>query len=520
VHSAIPRHAVVRCGTRLTHRTAVGYASTLPRPSAERLLSELAQLLLPAVRWDAARGFDAASADIERALAIGVGGFIVFGGEASAVAALTSQLQSASAHPLLIAADLERGAGQQFAGCTQLPPLAAIGALNDPLAPRVAGRLTAREALALGINWTYAPVADLDLEPDNPIVGTRSLGSDPDAVSAAVTDMVEALQGEGMLACAKHFPGHGRTITDSHATLPVVHASLEELQRDLAPFVAAIDAGVASIMTAHVAYPALDPTLAPATCSRPIVQGLLRETLGFEGLIVTDALIMGGVQEEGGEGHAATRAIAAGCDLLLYPANPSVALHALEMAAGRTVTRAQLDASLARRDHWARWAATPDRVRALQPSDRAEGQALVDRAVHVLRGAFPPLGPRVGIAIVDDDLGGPYPPPSRQFFLDTLGAHGVSADVETHPAAGTHPLVIALFGDIRAWKGRPGYSAAALDRVWQLAAAAQQRRRDVFLVQFSHPRLDAGLPASIPVLCAWGGERAMQEAAARRLAAR
>ncbi|MEP7383248.1 MAG: glycoside hydrolase family 3 N-terminal domain-containing protein [Gemmatimonadota bacterium] len=480
-------------------------------------MNELAQLLLPAIRWDAERGFDAASAEIERALAIGVGGFIVFGGDSTAVAALTAQLRAASGHPLLIAADLERGAGQQFVGCTQLPPLAAIGSLGDALAPRVAGRLTAREALALGVNWTYAPVADLDLEPNNPIVGTRSLGDDPVTVSAAVSDLVEALQEEGMLACAKHFPGHGRTTTDSHAVLPVVHASREELQLDLAPFIAAIDAGVASIMTAHVAYPAFDPSGAPATCSRAIVHGLLRETLGFEGLIVTDALIMGGVQEEGGEGHAATRAITAGCDLLLYPASPSAALHGLQMAAGRTVSRAQLDASLARRDHWARWAATPDRARPLQATDRAEGRALIDRVVHLLRGTIPPLGPRVGVAIVDDDLGGPYPPPSRQPLLDALGAAGVTAEVELHPAAGTHPLVIALFGDIRAWKGRPGYSPAALDRVRQLVAAARARRRDVYLAQFSHPRLAAELPADLPVLCAWGGERAMQEAVARRL---
>lgn len=223
-------------------------------------MSDLAQLLLPAVRWDAARGFADATADIERALALGVGGFIIFGGERDAVAALAAQLRAGSRHPLLIAADLERGAGQQFAGCTPLPPLAALGSLGDPLALRVAGRLTAREALALGINWTYAPVADLDLEPDNPIVGTRSLGADPDAVCAAVAECIDAIQGEGMLACAKHFPGHGRTVTDSHAVLPVVNATREQLQVDLAPFVAAIDAGVASVMTAHVAYPALDPT--------------------------------------------------------------------------------------------------------------------------------------------------------------------------------------------------------------------------------------------------------------------
>ena len=388
------------------------------------------------------------------------------------------------------------------------------------LALRVAARLTAREALAVGVNWTYAPVADLDLEPANPIVGTRSLGRDPDVVAAAVTEMIDALQGEGMLACAKHFPGHGRTTTDSHAVLPVVHATREELQVDLTPFVAAIDAGVASIMTAHVAYPALDPSGAPATCSPAIVNALLREELGFEGLIVTDALVMGGVQDEGGEGHTAARALAAGCDLLLYPSSPRAALHGLEVAAGRTVPRHQLDASLARRDHWARWAATPERAKPILDSDRAEGDAIIDRAVHVLRGTIPPLGPRIGVAIVDDDLGGPYPPPSRQPLLDALGRAGVAAQLETHPGAGSRPLVIALFGDIRAWKGRPGYSPAALDRVRQLVTTARAARRDVFLAQFSHPRLAAELPVDVPVLCAWGGERAMQEAVARRLAAR
>ncbi len=321
------------------------------------------------------------------------------------------------------------------------------------LALRVAARLTAREALAVGVNWTYAPVADLDLEPTNPIVGTRSLGRDPDVVAAAVTEMIDALQGEGMLACAKHFPGHGRTTTDSHAVLPVVHATREELQVDLSPFVAAIDAGVASIMTAHVAYPALDPSGAPATCSPAIVNALLREELGFEGLIVTDALVMGGVQDEGGEGHTAARALAAGCDLLLYPSSPRAALHGLEVAAGRSVPRHQLDASLARRDHWARWAATPERAKPILDSDRAEGDAIIDRAVHVLRGTIPPLGPRIGVAIVDDDLGGPYPPPSRQPLLDALGRAGVAAQLETHPGAGSRPLVIALFGDIQGVEG-------------------------------------------------------------------
>lgn len=451
---------------------------------------------------------------------MGVGGFVVYGGERSAVAALTGRLRAASRHPLLIAADTERGAGEQFAGCTQLPPAAALGSLGDALALRVAARLIAREALALGVNWNFAPVADVDLEDDNPIVGTRALGRDPVRVAGAVAELVDALQGEGMLACAKHFPGHGRTLTDSHAVLPVVRAGREALQVDLAPFVAAIDSGVASIMTAHVAYPALDPSGAPATVSRAIVHGLLREELGFEGLIVTDALIMGGVQGEGGEGQAATRALVAGCDLLLDPRNPAAVLHGIEVAAGRSLPRAHLEGALARREHWARWAAPHDRARSLQPSDHAEGLAVVDRTVHLLRGTIPPLGPRIGVAIVDDDLGGPYAPPSREPLLHALRRAGVDAELEMHPAGGTRPLVIAIFGDIRAWKGRPGYSAGALDRVRQLVQGARATRRDVYIAQFSHPRLAAALPDDVPIVCGWGGDRVMQEAVARRLATR
>lgn len=480
-------------------------------------MSDLAKLLLPAIRWDAERGFASSIADIERALALGVGGFVVFGGECNAVAALTAQLRGAARHPLLIAADLERGAGQQFMGCTGFPPLAAIGSLGELAAVRLAARVTAREALAIGVNWTYSPVADLDVEPENPIVGTRSFGSDIAVVQSAVAEYIDAIQGEGMLACAKHFPGHGRTVTDSHAVLGVVAATRQQLDDDLAPFVAAIDAGVASIMTAHVAYPSLDPSGAPATCSRRIVHDLLREELGFDGLVVTDALIMGGVQDDAGEGHAASRAVAAGCDLLLYPNDPAAALHGLEVAAGRSVGRAQLDASLARRDHWARWATPPDRAKGVSDTDRSLARDLADRAIHLVRGSIAPLGQRLGLAIVDDDLGGPYAPTGRQPFLDALGALGADVVVETHPSGSTRPLVIALFGDIRAWKGRPGYSQPARDRVTQLVGAARAVKRDVLIVHFSHPRLAEQLPADVPVLSAWGGERPMQEAAARRL---
>jgi beta-glucosidase-like glycosyl hydrolase len=260
-------------------------------------MSDVTQLLVPAIRWDPERGYEHERPAMTQALQLGVGGFILFGGPQDAVRALTRELQQRSRTPLLIGADLERGAGQQFAGATGLPPLAAIASLNDTDAVRRAARLTAREARTLGVNWDYAPVCDLDVVPENPIIGTRSLGSSPARVADLASEWIDACQSEGVLACAKHFPGHGRTREDSHAGLPTVSASADTLHmEDLVPFRAAIDAGVGSMMTAHVAYPSLDPTGAPATLSREILQWLLRQQLRFDGLIVTDALMMEAVR--------------------------------------------------------------------------------------------------------------------------------------------------------------------------------------------------------------------------------
>jgi len=279
-------------------------------------MSAAAALLLPAIRWDANLGYAPERAAIEKALALGVGGFILFGGEQEHVRALTKELRQRSRVPLLIAADLERGAGQQFGGATGLPPLAAIASLGDADTVRRAARLTAREARTLGLNWDLAPVCDLDIVPENPIVGTRSLGSDSHRVAMLAQAWIQACQAEGVLACAKHFPGHGRTRTDSHSGLPVVDATRAELmEHDLAPFCAAIEVGVAGVMTAHVAYPALDASGAPATMSREMLQWLLRQQMRFEGLIVTDAMIMEGAIAEHGENEAAILALDAGCDL-------------------------------------------------------------------------------------------------------------------------------------------------------------------------------------------------------------
>src|SRR3989440_100996 len=293
------------------------------------MIQPRARLVCPALRWR--RGsFRSNRATIDAALAAGVGGFILFGGTRDAVAALTHGLQQRAGRPLLLGSDLERGAGQQVHGLTEFPPPGALGFLGDRDATYAAAAMTATEARAVGITWAFAPVCDLDVEPKNPIVQTRSFGADAQVVGRQAAAWIRGCQEHGVLACAKHFPGHGRTTTDSHEGLPVVEVPAAELQQtDCAPFAAAVRAGVGSVMPAHVAYPAWDSTGSAATFSKPIL-GYLRDTIRFDGLVVTDAFIMAGATAAAPEGVAAAAAVVAGCDMLLYPTDWAGGVSALE----------------------------------------------------------------------------------------------------------------------------------------------------------------------------------------------
>lgn len=479
-------------------------------------MSEIAELFYPAIRWDAAKGYEEARPGIDEAMKLGVGGFILFGGPSEHVATLTEDLHSKSRVPLLIGADLERGAGQQFAGQTALPPLAAIASLEDVQAIRRAAAVTAREARELGINWIYAPDCDLDIEPDNPIIGTRSFGSDPERVGEYAAAWIDACQAEGALACAKHFPGHGRTTVDSHKELPRVDVDAETLRAtDLVPFRAAIERGVASVMSAHVSFPALDPSGAPGTLSKPILTKLLREEMQFTGLVVTDALIMEGVLG-GGESEAVVRALEAGCDCLLYPSNVAESERAVQSAIDeKRLSADRIHQSIERRRRWARWAALSRDTNRPARDESGWSSQLAEQVVHMIRGKLPVLEQPWNFVIVDDDVGGPYPAPSRDPLISTLTAGGVELVTDPTAKIRTGATVIALFGDIRAWKGRPGFSAGARDRVKQAISAAGSS--DSLIIQFSHPRLAAQLEGNAPILCAWGGEAVMQRAAARVL---
>ncbi|MGD0783293.1 MAG: glycoside hydrolase family 3 N-terminal domain-containing protein [Candidatus Aminicenantales bacterium] len=223
-----------------------------------------------------------------------VGGMVIFGGQAYETALLNNALQSLADVPLLVASDLERGAGTQITGSTLFPAFMGLGAADSEDLAYEMGRYTALEGRALGIHMTYAPVVDVNINPDNPIINTRAFGENPERIARLASAFIKGCQDHGMIATAKHFPGHGDTDLDSHILLPVITADRERLEKvELYPYRRAIEAGVGAIMVSHLVVPALDPTPnLPATLSPAILTGLLRGQMGFQGLIVTDAMEM------------------------------------------------------------------------------------------------------------------------------------------------------------------------------------------------------------------------------------
>lgn len=266
---------------------------------------------------------------------LGVGGVILLGGSAAELALRSQQLQSWARIPLLLSADIEEGVGQRFAGATWFPPPMALGAIAKHHPEKALeyaskmGTYTAQEAVAIGLNWVLAPVVDINNNPDNPVINVRAFAETAQTVAQLTTAFIQGAQEFPVLSTAKHFPGHGDTATDSHLELPILPHSLERLAAvELLPFEAAIAAGVDCIMSAHLQIPALDPN-APATLSDRILTGELRQKLGFKGLIVTDALIMGAIADRYGPNEAPVLALEAGADILLMPVDPEGAIRAI-----------------------------------------------------------------------------------------------------------------------------------------------------------------------------------------------
>jgi beta-N-acetylhexosaminidase len=269
------------------------------------------------------------------------------------VASFLNRMQKLAKVPLIVAGDFERGVSMRLDSTTIFPHAMAFTAAGDPGLVRAQGQITAREARAIGFHWILYPDADVNNNPDNPIINIRSFGESPADVSKMATAFIEgahAVRGSRVLVTAKHFPGHGDTATDTHfnlATIPVDRARLEQVE--WVPFRAAIQAGVDSVMSAHLAVPALEAPDLPATLSPKLLNGVLRGDMGFKGIIVTDALQMGGIAQGFPAGEAAVRALQAGADVLMMPPDPEAAINAVVAAvrSGR-LTRKRIEESATR----------------------------------------------------------------------------------------------------------------------------------------------------------------------------
>nr|WP_205616188.1 glycoside hydrolase family 3 protein [Streptomyces harenosi] len=272
------------------------------------------------------------------------------------IAALSDGIQKASLElprglPVLVSTDQEHGIVARVGEpATLFPGAMAVGAGGSRSDARTLGRIAGAELRALGIRQDYAPVADVNVNPANPVIGVRSFGSDPRAVAELVAAEVTGFQRAGVAACAKHFPGHGDTAVDSHTGFPVItHTRAQWEELDAPPFRAAIEAGIDSVMTAHLMFPALDPSGDPATLSRPILTGILREELGYDGVVVTDSLGMQGVRTKYGDERVPVLALKAGVDQLLNPPRLDVAWNAVLKAVQEgELTEARLDESILR----------------------------------------------------------------------------------------------------------------------------------------------------------------------------
>lgn len=272
-------------------------------------------------------------------------------GDPQAAAASLNRLQAAARLPLLNTADFETGAGMRLLGATLFPKAMAFGAARDERLAFEAGRITAIESRAIGVHVDFAPVADVNNNPRNPVINTRSFGEDPALVGTMVSAFVRGLHAGGMLSSLKHFPGHGDTDVDSHLGLPLISAPREHLdQIELPPFRAGIDAGADAVMSSHIVLPSIDPAPnTPATFSRPAVTGLLRGDLKFDGLVYTDSMSMDAVTKMTTPGDAAVRAVQAGNDVVLHSPDPIAAFTAIKAAVERgDIAQSQIDRSVDR----------------------------------------------------------------------------------------------------------------------------------------------------------------------------
>jgi beta-N-acetylhexosaminidase len=471
-----------------------------------------------------------------------VGGMVIFGGEVYETAWLNNYLQSRAKIPLLIAADFENGAAMRINGATLFPPFMALGAAGSEDLAYQQGRITAAEGRAMGIHVNYAPVVDVNIDPDNPVISTRSAGEDPERVSRLAVAFIRGSQENGMPAAAKHFPGHGDTAVDSHSTLPTVVGGRERLDRvELYPFARAIEAGVEVIMTAHLYVPALDPTPGlPATLSPVILTELLRKQMGFKGLVVTDAMEMGGVTSAFPPGEAALKAVRAGVDMVLLPPDPPGAIETLVMAvsSGR-IPESRIDESVRRilrlkarlglhRSRYVDPKLLP--VRVASKANLEQAVLAFEKSATLVKneGGLLPLNAadapgKLAVFSLSSDADDYYAgrafirevqnrrPGAFAFYADAFTGQEFIEEARTK-AADADDLVIAVFSSLRTAKGSVDVLPRHIDLVRQMA---RDRRGRVIVISFGSPYFLRHFPEVGAYLCLYRSSLQAQRTAAR-----
>ncbi len=415
----------------------------------------------------------------------GIGGFVVFGGVRDELREFVGGIQSMAEVPLFIASDIEQGVGQQVSGTTGFPPQMAVAAAIDRENPgdvellRRFLQAVADEAAGTGINMPLIPVLDVNQDPDNPIICTRAFSDSPEVVAWFGSEYVRTLEGAGLISCAKHFPGHGDSSTDSHVSLPVIDKPLEELMStDVLPFEAAVRAGVSSIMVGHLGVTAVDPR--PATLSEKIITGLLRTELSFDGLILTDALCMDALC---GIPDVAAGCVEAGVDLLLHPADPDSAVRELAAAleAGR-IEPGRVDAALERIQRFKARLTERDEHEVDYDEHAALSSLLAGKSITLVKGhpvegrpCVPLLGNARKTRVV---IAGEV-----ELFEESHWRRLSDDDVRGAGNEALDTVVVAVFGSIAAWKGHSGIDETEKGRIREIVRSAKRS----IVVSFGSP---------------------------------
>ncbi len=433
-------------------------------------------------------------------------------------ASFINRMQRLAKIPLLVSGDFERGASMRVDATTVFPHAMAFAASKDPKEAAAEGEITAREARALGVQWLLFPDADVNNNPDNPIINIRSYGENPEEVSAFASAFIQgahSVPGARVLTTAKHFPGHGDTATDTHLNLASIGGDRERLEKvEWAPFRATIQSGTDSVMTAHIAVPALDEPDLPATLSPKILTGVLREELGFKGIVVTDALEMGGIAKGFSVGEAAVRSLEAGADVLLMPPDGEAAINAVAAAVkSGHLTQKRIDESVMRiltaKAHVG--LATKKLVDLEEihevvnsPESNAVAQRIADRSVTLVRNEkdFVPLKPAADTAYFV--LAESSTSLEGQAFALEVRKRAVMANVamldnrmsETdlnaavERAAGAERYVVVAFASVAAYRGSVALGGGFPQLIDKLVAT----KKPVGLIAMGNPYLLRNFP--------------------------